>query len=61
VLKYFRAWFLLERTKYSAEPISELDGPAIDSFSCDYICISCKDKVRLKKLPKFALARWAYG
>ena len=39
-----------------AEPISELDGPVIDT-SCGYICISCKDKVRHKKLPKFALAR----
>jgi len=48
--------FTRKERKYSAEPISELDGPAIDT-SCDYICISCKDKVRLKKLPKFALAR----
>jgi len=42
--------------KYSAEAISELDGPVMDT-SCHYICISCKDKVRHKKMPKFPLAR----
>ena len=48
--------FTQKEQKYSAEPISELDGPTIDT-SCHYICISCKDKVRHKNLPKFALAR----
>jgi hypothetical protein len=48
--------FTRKEWKYFTEPISELDGPAIDS-SCHYICISCKDKVRHKKIPKFALAR----
>jgi hypothetical protein len=47
--------FTRKESEYAAEPISELDGPAIDASS-DYICISCKDKVRLKRLPKFALA-----
>ena len=42
--------------KNSSEPISELDGPTIDT-SCHYICISCRDKVRHKKMSKFALAR----
>ena len=31
-------------------------SPQVDT-SCDYICISCQDKVRHRKLPKFALAR----
>jgi len=48
--------FTRKERKDSAEPISELDGPAIDT-SCRYICISCKDKVRHRKIPKFALAR----
>jgi len=48
--------FTRKERKYSAEPISEIDGPIIDT-SCHYICISCKDKVRHKKMPKFALAR----
>ena len=48
--------FTRKERKDSAEPISELDGPAIDT-SCHYICISCKDKVRHGKIPKFALAR----
>jgi len=38
---------------------SELDGPAIDA-SCDYICISCKDKVRLKRLLNLPL-QMVYG
>src|ERR1700683_4493637 len=41
--------FTRKERKYSAEPISELDGPTIDT-SCHYICISCKDKVRHKKM-----------
>ena len=48
--------FTRKERKYSTEPISELDGPVIDT-SCGYICISCKDKLRHRKLPKFALAR----
>ena len=48
--------FTRKERKNLAEPISELDGPVIDT-SCGYICISCKDKVRHRKLPKFALAR----
>jgi hypothetical protein len=48
--------FTWKERKYSAEPISELGGPTVDT-SCDYICFSCKDKVKHKKLPKFALAR----
>jgi hypothetical protein len=48
--------FTQKERKYFTEPISELDGPAIDP-SCHYICISCKDKVTHKKIPKFALAR----
>jgi hypothetical protein len=48
--------FTRRERKDPAEPISELDGPTIDTSS-DYICISCKDKVRHRKLPKFALAR----
>ena len=48
--------FTRKERKNSAEPISELDGPTIDT-SCHYICISCKDRVRHKKMPKFALAR----
>ena len=41
---------------WQSQYVSELDGPVIDT-SCGYICISCKDKVRPRKLPKFALAR----
>ena len=48
--------FTRKERKNSTEPISELDGPTIDT-SCHYICISCKDKVRHRKKPKFALAR----
>ena len=48
--------FTQKEQKYSVEPISELDGPVIDT-SCHYICISCKNQVRLRKIPKFALAR----
>ena len=48
--------FTRKERKNSTELISELDGPTIDT-SCHYICISCKDKVRHKKMPKFALAR----
>jgi hypothetical protein len=40
--------FTRKEQKYSAEPISELDGPIIDT-SCHYICISCKDKVKHEK------------
>jgi len=48
--------FYSKERKDSAEAISELDGPAIDT-SCHYICISCKDKVSHRKIPKFALAK----
>ena len=48
--------FTQKERKNSAEPVSELEGPVIDT-SCGYICISCKDKLRHRKLPKFALAR----
>jgi len=48
--------FTRKDRKNPAEPISELDGPTIDT-SCHCICISCKDKVRHKKIPKFALTR----
>ena len=48
--------FTRKERKIPMEPISELDGPAIDT-SCHCICISCKDKVRHKKMPKVALAR----
>jgi hypothetical protein len=48
--------FTRKERKYFTEPISELDGPTIDT-SCHYICVSCKDRVRHKKIPKFALAR----
>jgi len=52
---------LLEKNeKILQEPISELDGPAIGYF-CHYICISCKDKVSHRKIPKFALARGSNG
>ena len=48
--------FTRKERKYFAEPISELDGPAIDA-SCHHICISCKNKVAHRQMPKFALAR----
>ena len=48
--------FTRKERKSLVEPIFELDGPTIDT-SCHSICISCKDKVRQRKMPKFALAR----
>jgi len=39
--------FTQKERKNSVEPILELDMPAIDT-SCDHICISCKNKVRLR-------------
>ena len=48
--------FTRKERKHSTEPISELDGPAVDT-SCHYICVSCKQTLRHKKMPKFALAR----
>src|SRR6202453_2196297 len=48
--------FTRKERKHSTEPISELDGPAVDT-SCHYICVSCKQTLRRKKMPKFALAR----
>jgi hypothetical protein len=51
--------FTRKERKNSAEPISELDGPTIDT-SCHRICISCKDKVRHKKYLNL-LSQEAYG
>jgi hypothetical protein len=48
--------FTRKERKSLVEPISELDGPAIDT-SCHSICIPCKDKVKQRKMSKFALAR----
>ena len=48
--------FTRKERKFSTEPITELDGNVIDT-SCHYICVSCKEKVRHGKTPKFALAR----
>ena len=42
--------------KVSSDPICELNGPIID-HNCRYICKSCKETVKRRRIPKFALAR----
>jgi len=47
--------FTRRERKISTDPISEIDGPVIDS-ECPYICKSCHQIVSARKIPKFALA-----
>ena len=41
--------------KVSSDPICELNGPIID-HDCRYICKSCKETVKRRRIPKFTLA-----
>jgi len=48
--------FTRKERKLSTEPIKELDGHIIDT-TCHYICTSCKETIKHRKIPKFSLAR----